>query len=215
MLENEVKKEEVTEVQDTTEIVDSVESTVVEETTEKRITITQSLKKEDLYNANMFMVRDLKSYTSLILGLFAIGFGIFSIVDVIIKSKATEAIKPTDGLIGNILFILLGVFGILYHFFLARTLIESRIKKTQFEDLEPMVVSIGESGLVHRYESEDPTIPPYDWKLIVKVIETKDYIFINTVNKQVILMVKKSEIDNDEFIPFFKELLKEKYICEE
>ena len=107
----------------------------------------------------------------------------------------------------DIILITLGVLGILFYVFFAKKLVIKKIESTEFKDLEPLVISLNEQGIIYRFISEPNDTLPYEWDLIKKAEVTEEYIIIKTVSKQVFFIIKISEINDDRFIPFLKEKL--------
>lgn len=168
---------------------------------QNKITMVQHLKREDLITFNMYLATLSKNIGTLILGTFCIFFGIYGL--------CTEGIN--QHLVYNILFIVLGVVSILFSLVFSKWIAKAKIMKKNLQDLEPIYVQLSEDGLLYCFQTEldDATkmVDAIPWSYITKAIVKKDYIYIHLVDKTVVLLIKKSDIQNDAFIPYLKEKL--------
>lgn len=171
------------------------------EENQNKITMVQHLKREDLIIFNMYLATLSKNIGTLILGAFCIFFGIYGL--------CTEGVN--EHLVYNILFIVLGVVSILFSLVFSKWIAKAKIMKKKLQDLEPIYVQLSEEGILYCFQTEleDSTkkVDAIPWSYITKAVVKKEYIYIHLVDKTVVLVIKKSDIQNDAFIPYIKEKL--------
>lgn len=171
------------------------------EENQNKITMVQNLKREDLITFNMYLATLSKNISTLFLGAFCIFFGIYGLF--------TEGVK--EHLVYNILFIVLGAASILFSLVFSKWIAKAKVMKRNLQDLEPIYVQLNEDGILYCFQTEisDDTkkIDAIPWSYITKAVVKKEYIYIHLADKTVVLLIKKSEIQNDAFIPYIKEKL--------
>lgn len=168
---------------------------------QEKLTMVQHLKKEDLIAFNMYLATLSKNIGTLILGTFCIFFGIYGF--------CTEGVK--EHFVYNILFVVLGVVSILFSLVFSKWIAKARVMKKNLQDLAPIYVQLSEEGILYCFETEisDETknVDAIPWSYITKVVVKKEYIYIHLADKTVVLLIKKSDIQDDAFIPYIKEKL--------
>lgn len=170
------------------------------EENQKKIKIITNIKKQDLYNFNMYIISRNKNISSII---FGVVFILWAIVDICLHKQ--------QGLIGNIIIIVIGILFILYKFVFFRLMMIKKVKRLDLQDLEPIEVELTDVGLLYQLEKEtEEKYTPYAWNLIAKVVESDLYLFVHLIDRRTILLVKKEDITNDMFVSFLQEKIDSK-----
>lgn len=170
------------------------------EENQNKIKITTNIKKQDLYNFNMYIISRNKNISGVIFGVVFILWAIYDI-----------CLHKQQGLIGNIIIIIIGVMFILYKFVFFKQMMLKKVKKLDLQDLEPIDVELTEEGLLYQLEKETTeNYVPYAWNLVAKIVESDYYLFVHLIDRRTILLIKKEDITNNEFISFIKGKVDEK-----
>lgn len=170
------------------------------EENQNKVKIITNIKKQDLYNFNMYIISRNKNISSIIFGAV---FILWAIVDICLHKQ--------QGLVGNIIIIVIGILFILYKFVFFKLMMMKKVNKLDLQDLEPIDVELTDEGILYQLEKEvEENYNPYAWNLIAKVVESDYYLFIHLIDRRTILFIKKEDITNSEFILFLQEKVESK-----
>lgn len=171
----------------------------------KVIKETINVKKEDIYNFNMYLMTLNKNLGLLVVGVAFIILGIYGLVD-----------KKNDEMLYDILTIVVGVLGILFATVVNKLILKRQIKKMTFEDMPPIEITADDKGILYKYidEKNQKEYLPYRWNEILRVVKTKDYIFVHINDRRSIMLITIRDLESDDLINLFKNklLFQKKYI---
>lgn len=158
------------------------------------------VKKEDLYNFNMYMLRQSKNYGLLVVGVLFTLLGVGGIL-----------FGKDEDLVYDLLTILVGIGGILFATVVSKIILKSKVKKSNFQDLPPIEVTANENGILYKYiEENQKEYLPYRWREVYKVVKTNDYIYIHLIDKRSIMLITLRDLKNTELIDILKERFSDK-----
>ena len=160
------------------------------ESKENSIQITETLTAEDLKKVNILLLSTKRNIITLIVGIIAIVYGAINLL--VNKDKSSMAY--------DIILITLGVLGILFYVFFAKKLVIKKIESTEFKDLEPLVISLNEQGIIYRFISEPKDTLPYEWDLIKKAEGKHYYESLTACSTKILRMLYSMCKNNKRFL---------------
>ena len=153
------------------------------------------IKENDLYNLNMYLITLSKNFGLLVVGVFFIGLGIYGLID-----------KKNDETLYDILTIVVGVLGILFATVVNKLLLKRKMKKVIYDDMPPIEITADDKGILYKYiEGENQKeYLPYKWEEVLKVVKTKEYIFIHLNDRRSIMLITIRDLKSDALINLLK-----------
>lgn len=159
-----------------------------------------NVKKEDIYNMNMYLLSHNKNLGLLVVGTLFIGLGIFDIIN-----------NKNEELLYNILLIVVGILGIIFALFVNKRLLQRKVKKSVLEDMPPIEVTANDEGILYKYieEENQKEYLPYKWNEVLRVVKTTEYIYIHLIDRRSIMLLPLRDLKNDDLLNFLKAKFKD------
>lgn len=156
------------------------------------------ITKDDIYKFNLYLSTLNKNLGMIMASTFIIILGIIGLIK-----------DGSDALLLNLLTLFLGILGMLFIFVFNKLLIKRKIQKMDFDDLEPIEVTLNDEGILYRYESEmDKTdIMPYRWDMILRAVIVEEYAYIHLYDRRSIIIITLRDTNKDEVIEILKNKL--------
>ena len=153
------------------------------------------VKKEDIYNFNLYLLGLSKNFGLLFVGVIFIILGIYGLID-----------QKDNELLYDILTIIVGILGVLFATVLNKLVLKRKIKKLSFDDMPPIDVIVDEKGILYKYveEDSDKEYLPYKWNEIHKIVKTNDYLFIHMIDRRTIILITIRDLQSDSLISELK-----------
>lgn len=159
-----------------------------------------NIKKEDLYNFNIYLASLNKNLGTLVVATFVIVLGIYGI--------CTES---KEKILFNAFYCILGILGYLYVFVFMKLIIKNKINKLKLEDLPPVEITLNSNGILYKFydeqENEGKEFYPFSFKEVSRAVITNDYIYIHMIDKRTVLLVPMKDLKSDSVIEYLKEKL--------
>lgn len=155
------------------------------------------IKKQDLYNFNLYLASLNKNYGTLLVATFVIFLGVYGIIT-----------GPKEDLVMNILFCAFGVFGYVYVLLLMKFVIRNKINKLKIEDLEPVELTINEDGVLYKFadekNNEGKEFYPFSWKEISRAVIVDDYIYLHMIDHRTVILITRKDLRNNDTIQYLQ-----------
>ena len=155
------------------------------------------IKKQDLYNFNLYLASLNKNYGTLLVATFVIFLGVYGIIT-----------GPKEDLVMNILFCAFGVFGYVYVLLLMKFVIRNKINKLKIEDLEPVELTINEDGVLYKFadekNNEGKEFYPFSWKEISRAVVVDDYIYLHMIDHRTVILITRKDLRNNDTIQYLQ-----------
>lgn len=157
---------------------------------------TINIKKDDMRNLNLYLASLNKNLGMVLAGGVIFALGIYGLI------TGGEA-----NLVLNILTVILGLIGIIHPLCFNKLIIKAKIKKIEFEDLEPVEVTVNDEGILYQFVSEKETkdLKPCLWSQILRVVETNDYLYVHLADRRSVMIIILRDIVNPQFTQFIKD----------
>lgn len=161
-----------------------------------------NIKKEDLYNFNMYLAGMHKNFGLLVGGTFIFGIGVWGLIN-----------DGPEALLVNIVICLLGLMSYFFVFVVSKLMVKRKIKALKLEDMPPVEITLSDEGVLYKFENEENnqghTFYPFSWKEVLKCVMNKDYLFIHMIDRRTVLLVTLRDIKSKNFLDYLEKKLQE------
>lgn len=159
-----------------------------------------NIKKDDLYNFNLYLASLNKNLGVLMGGTIIFIFGLYGIFN-----------DGKEALFVNIFICILGLLSYLFVFVISKLIIKRKIKKLNLEDMPAVEVTLNDDGILYKFKdevnNEGKEFYPFAWKEVSRAVVTNDYLYIHMIDRRTVLLIIMKDIDNNEFIDYIKDKL--------
>lgn len=159
-----------------------------------------NIKRDDLYNFNIYLASLNKNLGLLLGGTIILIFGIYGLFN-----------DGSENIPINIVICILGLMSYLFVFVISKLIIKKKIMKLNLDDMPPVEVILSEDGILYKFKdevnNEGKEFLPFKWNEISRAIVTKEYIYIHMIDHRTVLLITRRDLETDEFIEYMKNKL--------
>lgn len=157
-----------------------------------------NIKRDDLYNFNLYLASLNKNFGLLLGGTIILIFGIYGLFN-----------DGKENIPVNIVICLLGLMSYLFVFVISKIILKKKIMKLNLDDMPPVEVTLSDEGILYKFRdevnNEGKVFNPFKWNEVSRVVLTNEYIYIHLIDHRTVLLVTTRDLESDEFIEYIKD----------